>query len=60
MGTVESGLLRCFFWHLAKSNQTNGYGDINCWENSGRNGGGGGGAAGGVQNNSKALILGKL
>ena len=35
MGTVESGSSRWFFWHLAKSNRTNGYRDINCWENSG-------------------------
>ena len=34
MGTIESSSLRCFFWHLAKSNWTNSYGDINCWENS--------------------------
>ena len=34
MGTVESGSSRRFIWHLAKSNQTYGYGDIKCQENS--------------------------
>ena len=28
MGTVESGSLRCFFWHIAKSDQTYGSRDI--------------------------------
>ena len=35
MDTFESCFSRCFFWHLAKSDQTNGYGDINCQGNSG-------------------------
>ena len=35
MHTVESGLLRQFFWHLAKSNPTYGSWDIKCWENCG-------------------------
>ena len=29
MGTVESGWSRHFFWHLAMSDQTYGYGVIN-------------------------------
>ena len=48
MDTIESGLLRRFFWHLAKSDWTYGSWDINCQENS-RGGGAGAGAAGGVQ-----------
>ena len=27
VGTIETGSVRCFFWHLAKSNQTNSYRD---------------------------------
>ena len=34
MGTIESGLSTCFFWHLAKYDQTYHSGDIKCWENS--------------------------
>ena len=46
-GTIASGLLRPLIWHLAKSNQTYGYGGINCQENSGM--GGRGAAVSGVQ-----------
>ena len=50
MGTVESGSLSCFFWHIAKSNQTYGSGDINYWENCrGGVAGVGAGGGGGVQ-----------
>ena len=55
MDIVASGSLRCFFWHLAKSNQTNGYGDINFQENSG--GGGAAAAAGGTQVLKKLSFL---
>ena len=54
MGTIESGSLRQFFWHLAMSNWTYSYGDIKCWETS--RGGASGAAAAGVQYNSKVLI----
>ena len=50
MGTIESGLLSCFFWHLEKSDQTYGSWDIKCWENSGAAvAAGAAGAAVGVQ-----------
>ena len=49
MGTVESSSSICFIWHIAMSNLTYGYGDINCWGNSGA-------AATGVQYNSKVLM----
>ena len=45
MHTVESGLLRWFFWHLAKSNRTYGSRDIKCWENYGAAAAAGAGAA---------------
>ena len=50
MGTIESGSLRCFFCHLAKSDQIYGYGDIKCWENSG------GAVAAGLQYNFKVVM----
>ena len=34
IGTVESGLSRCFFWNLAKSDQTYSYRDIKSQKNS--------------------------
>ena len=46
MGTIETSLLRQFIWHLAKSNQTYGYGDNNCQENSEGGAGGAGVGAG--------------
>ena len=53
-----SGSLRCFFWHLAKSDQTYGYGDIKSQENSWGLGGAeaAGGGGGGVQCDYKVLI----
>ena len=56
MGTIESVSLRHFFWPLAKSDQTYGYGDIKCWGNSRGGAAGGGAAARGVQYDSKVLI----
>ena len=57
-GTIASGSLRPLIWHLAKSNQTYGYGGINCQENSGMGGiAGRGAAASGVQYDYKIPIF---
>ena len=53
MGTIKSSSSRRFFWRLVKSDQTYGYGNIKCLENSYGRGviaaAAGGAAGGGVQ-----------
>ena len=53
MGTIGSGSLRHFFWHLGKFDQTYGYVDIKCWEYFR---GGAAAEGGGVQYDSKVPI----